>query len=552
MGSVDQSVTLWRGMGVLALVRALMVTALALTAWTSGSEFLRQNPALWVVTSYWVCSMLLLGLNTSSRLNIFFRELLAAAMVVDVLHITAVLFFFDLARSGFASLYFVPVVGAALLAPPFPALGTAAAATLGLLFVTFGRAPYVRDDTLLLQAALLGAGFFAVALVLGRIGRRVLEQEAIVLEQKRRLENQVQLNKVVVRELDRGLLALSMNGEVRLLNAQAARLLGLVEHSDGAVQVELWKDYPELMATLIDWRDQPGADLSTMYFDFLLVKHAQEVTPPRHVRAQPIVAPQISAGLADLLVALEDLRELEGRAMQLKLASMGRLTASIAHEIRNPLAAISYASSLMLEEFEASPPRLLRIVHENVKRINRIVEDVLSVSRSGRVRGEAIQLLDVVSQVVSELQRDPNMSPGRISVQIPNDLIGWFDRAHLVQILDNLLQNASRYATSRSGAIHVVGVAKEGADDKQTEPYIDLTVRDDGPGLTHDVEAHLFEPFFTTYAQGTGLGLYLARELAMANDASLFVAANQTGADGPTGVSFTLRFRRLLKTHEVT
>ncbi len=548
MDSLDRSIALWRGMRVLALVRVLLVTAIAGSAWLATPDFFVTWQARGVAGSYWLCALIALALNL--RRATTYRGLLTASLAVDVLHITALLFWGDFSRSIFASLFFLPVVGAALLAAQLAALGTAAAATISLLCISFLRYPVVRDDGLLLQTALLGTGFFAVALVLNRIARRVIEQETVVREQQRRLESQRQLNRTVVRELDRGLLAVAADGEVQLLNAQAVRLLGVsVELGLPARQTLQWA-HPGLWEKLWAWRQSPRLEVGQIYEDLTI----QVSTPgerswtPRRLRVRPLAAPQAQAGLNDLLVALEDLRELEGRATQLKLASMGRLTASIAHEIRNPLAAISHAAALMAEE-SPEPPRLLRIVQENVRRIDRIVQDVLSVSRGGRASLAPVVLLEVVMQAVAELQRDPRMSPDRVSIRMTREALGMFDRAHLLQILGNLLQNASRYASVQKGAIRLTAQPSG----PEAEGRLDLVIEDDGPGLSAEVRAHLFEPFFTTHAQGTGLGLYLARELAVANEANLFVREdNAQPIDRLPGAAFVLRMKSVDNAIETT
>jgi two-component system sensor histidine kinase PilS (NtrC family) len=492
--------------------------------------------------SYLALAMLMLMLNVARLWGYSIQLTLALAM--DLAHIAGLIYWTDLSRSIFTSLLFLPVVGSALLAPRVTALATAALATIVLLLLSFIRYTSSNDDAVLLQTALLGTGFLAATLVLNKIGQRVLEQDALVKEQKRRLETQILINRTVVSELDRGLLSLTSEGEVFLLNTQASRLLGLVAEPGQSVQPILAASYPALLHNLQRWQHAPEGHSLPGHFDLTIFPDSSSLKKGvlRRVRVRPLAHVDPSAGMNELLVALEDLRELEGRATQLKLASMGRLSASIAHEIRNPLAAVSHAAALMSEEADQEPPRLLRIIQENVRRIDRIIQDVLSISRSGRARIEPIVLVEALRQVIVEGVGRGDMFAERICLAVPSECAVWFDREHLTQILNNLLQNAARYASKKKGAINISAqlTAAGGMLDKS---YWELVIEDDGPGLSIEVQMHLFEPFFTTHAQGTGLGLYLARELATANEASLFLRDEKNDSENVRGASFVLRMK---------
>ena len=157
------------------------------------------------------------------------------------------------------------------------------------------------------------------------------------------------------------------------------------------------------------------------------------------------------------------------------------------------------------------------------------------MSRSARVQPDWVDLAAVVRDVSTELSRDQQLALGRIALDIPEATHVWFDRAHLIQILNNLLGNAVRYASEAPGAIEVVL-------DRESHGVLTLSVTDDGPGIASEYRDKLFEPFFTTYRKGTGLGLYLARELALANTAELsFEPLKRRRAS--TGASFVLRMR---------
>lgn len=239
-------------------------------------------------------------------------------------------------------------------------------------------------------------------------------------------------------------------------------------------------------------------------------------------------------GLGDdrTVIFLEDVTQIENQAQQLKLASMGRLTASIAHEVRNPLAAISHAASLLGEELKsAAQTRLVFIIGENVKRMNRMIEDILKLSRKAQSQHDAVALAPFFADLLAEFHQTHAVKPGLIFVGELHSCQVHFDPLHLREVVMNLLSNALRYASGRRGSIriHVVTDAQR----------LEMHIQDDGPPITPEVRAHLFEPFYTTSSKGTGLGLYLARELCLNNGAMLDYEYRFDGAsDGmaePTG-----------------
>jgi two-component system sensor histidine kinase PilS (NtrC family) len=215
------------------------------------------------------------------------------------------------------------------------------------------------------------------------------------------------------------------------------------------------------------------------------------------------------------VAVIDDLRELEERAQQLKLASMGRLSASIAHEIRNPLAAIRHANGLLAEQLgEPRLQRLARIVETNTVRIDRVVEDVLAIARRERPSLEPLDIARFLEVLIPEIVVMSGTDRRRIEVALAADAPILFDPGQLRQVLVNLVGNALRYASDAPSAVRIEW-RRDPAD------RLELRVSDDGPGLAPGMIDHVFEPFFTTESRGTGLGLYLAREFCAANGAAL-------------------------------
>jgi two-component system sensor histidine kinase PilS (NtrC family) len=227
----------------------------------------------------------------------------------------------------------------------------------------------------------------------------------------------------------------------------------------------------------------------------------------------------------EVLVFLEDVGRIREQAQQLKLASLGRLTASIAHEIRNPLSAIGHAGELLREERRGEmQDRLLRILNDNVIRLDRIVKDILELGRQNRADPELLRAEDFCADFLEEFAESEGASPQAITLEVRDAFLVWFDRSHLHQVLWNLVSNALRHSSRGPGAVRIVLQRGPG------EGRVELHVMDDGPGIPETVREQIFEPFFTTHTQGTGLGLFIARELCATNGASLELAPSTGGA----------------------
>jgi two-component system sensor histidine kinase PilS (NtrC family) len=236
---------------------------------------------------------------------------------------------------------------------------------------------------------------------------------------------------------------------------------------------------------------------------------------------------RIGSGLnGGTLIYLEDLGRAQTEAQQMKLAAMGRLTASIAHEVRNPLSAINQAAQLLEEDGAVAPEgsRLLTMIRNNTKRIDRIVGEVLQLNRRDRQQPEVVPFAEFMRSLIDEIVPAENMPPRGVVTQIPDDLLIIFDRGHLNQIVWNLLRNAWQHCQKKEGSIRLVARAGYMGD------AVICELNDDGPGIPAELRPQIFEPFFTTRPGGTGLGLYIARELADANGAALELLPKGPGA----------------------
>jgi len=299
---------------------------------------------------------------------------------------------------------------------------------------------------------------------------------------------------------------------VRGHNAQVTRLLGGFGRMRGGMRLA------EFSTTLHDYWRRWQEDFTEALPPFK-VDATQRLLRVRLVR--------IGTGLnGGTLIYLEDLGRAQTEAQQMKLAAMGRLTASIAHEVRNPLSAINQASQLLEEDGAVAPEgaRLLAMIRNNAKRIDRIVGEVLQLNRRDRQQPETVSFADFMRALTEEIVQAENMPPGSVIMQIPDDLLIIFDRGHLNQIVWNLVRNAWQHCQKKEGSIRAIARAGYMGD------AVICELADDGPGIPAELRSQIFEPFFTTRPGGTGLGLYIARELADANGAALELLPKGPGA----------------------
>ncbi len=436
------------------------------------------------------------------------RVIAVAQVAFDVAALSVLLHASGGLRGGLAILLLLPNAGAAILLGARVASFFAAISTLAILVETGWRS--LRGEAAegaFVQAGLAGAALFASAAIVGWLAARLSVQERLAWRRGEDLRNQLAVTQAVIGELPEGIVVLDARGAPRAINRAAREMLG-----GDAVPGEVagpTAAFDALRAALglaDDARPGEAGEAGE------LVVPTADGGAGRRLRARRIAVP---AGGSDVVVVLEDLGRLEALAQQMKLASMGRLSASIAHEIRNPLSAIRHANGLLAEELEAQRlRRLATIVEDNCRRIDRIVEDVLSVARRASATPEPIPAGPFVALAVAEWVAQSGVDPRRIECRVRDDLPIWFDSGHLRQVLLNLVGNALRHASAARGAVSV----EWGADASGRGA---LVVADDGPGVPAASRVHLFEPFFTTEARGTGLGLHLARELCTANGATI-------------------------------
>jgi two-component system sensor histidine kinase PilS (NtrC family) len=229
-------------------------------------------------------------------------------------------------------------------------------------------------------------------------------------------------------------------------------------------------------------------------------------------------------GFWGAVVVMEDMQRAQEQAQQVKLAALGRLTANIAHEVRNPLSSISYATELLKEGgHDPGTERLFQIILNNTARLNRIVQDVMQINRRDRLQTEALDLAIRLPELIDNLCHVEKVSRGIFLLDTPRSCVVHFDHGHFEQVLWNLCSNGLRYSLKKPGSVKISVTRTE--DGRAL-----LEVADDGEGVNPDAVQKLFEPFYTTDAGGTGLGLYIARELCEANGARIDYRRSERGS----------------------
>jgi two-component system, NtrC family, sensor histidine kinase PilS len=440
------------------------------------------------------------------NLREFFNHQLTAHAAIDVLAITVLMYASGGIRSGVGVMLLISLTGAAIVAPRRLNYLYAALAAIALLleqgYWVLGFDVPVAN---FLQTGLLAMGCFATAGVTGRLAQRVAANERLARQRGRELATQTRVSQLVIGDMHDGVVVLDREGRVVQHNPQAQRLLA----AQPLVGAEITHLLPEFAQRWHAWRaGERGAGSADL-----------------QVRGRDVGLRLLDTGTEEefSVVYVEDTTRAREQGQQLKLAALGRLTASIAHEIRNPLAAISHAAELLGEERRSEDrARLTRIIHDNTLRLERLVSDVLQLNRRDRISRESIRLEPWLRAFLAEFVANEDVPAERFVLDSGRDAAIEFDREHLHQVMWNLVRNAVRYARAEPRSVRL---AVGGFADR-----VELSVIDNGPGVPVHSQVQLFEPFFTTEAKGTGLGLYLARELCAANRALLEYVDNMPGA----------------------
>ncbi len=414
--------------------------------------------------------------------------------------------------SGMGLLLLAVLAGAGMISRGRLTLFHAALASIAVLLqhtylVLHDEAPVTQY----IHAGFLSIGYFATAWVAHVLARYTTESERLAAQREVDLANMAEVNQLVIQDMDAGVLVVDADGRIRSRNAKAEALLGPIDAQ--GVDASLRERAPALAGRIARWRES----FPSMIDPLTTVIAGRPIS----VRFVPVGR----HGNIGAVLFLEDLTRVQAQARQMKLASLGRLTANIAHEIRNPLSAISHATELLQEEggLSETATRLLDIIHDNTQRLDKMVQDVLRLNRGDRAHKEQFQVLDFLLTFAEQFCNIQRIEREVLQLDCAAQAVIRFDRSHLNQVMWNLCRNALRHCRGQHGSICIR------VDPGRRPDRIKITVIDDGPGIPAEYRAHLFEPFFTTVATGTGLGLYIAREVCEANEASLDFVESAVG-----------------------
>ncbi len=403
--------------------------------------------------------------------------------------------------SGLAAIILITVAAGAILLTGQRATVVAAAATIALLYEEFYlslASPPVAYD--FFQAGVFGALFFIASLSIQRLSARVRQNDIRALTQAAELADLERLNKQIIQRMRTGIVVVDQNDEVRMFNQSAKTLI--TSSSEDLTYLP-----PALSTVLSSWR-----------------KNMNFRTPPFQVDpTAPVIRVNFSAvrhddSNGDVTIFIEDIGEIQQQAQQLKLAELGRLSASIAHEVRNPLGAISHAAQLLNEstDLAKADQRLTEIIISHCERMNGVVENVLEMSRRTTPSPTRVELETYLNEFCAHFRQAVPDALLQVKVD-PKDTSVRIDADQLNQALTNLVENGIRYSAENVDEKKVT--LEGGIDVGSDRPF--LNVIDFGTGVAEDIVPNLFEPFETTSIKGTGLGLYISRELCEANQAQL-------------------------------
>ncbi len=506
---------LWRSLYFFGLYRLILGGLLLLLAVLfSQALSLDTRDQIWV---YRFCLVYILftlvslvGIKTRRPR---FSLQLAFQVGTDIAVFSTLSYFSGGIQSNLGLLMLVSIAGAGLISRGRITLFYAALASIAIL-LEHSYAVLTQDASTaqFLQAGILSASFFAVAWLSHTLSKYAVASEKLAFTRGVDLSNMAEANRLMIQDMPDGVLVVDEQGTLRQCNPSAERLLGLTLSMDNISVLANFS--PLLDAMFAAWRQNKALGLEVIRLPMT----------NRLVRVRFL--PVQRQGFWGAVIVLEDMQRAQDHAQQVKLAALGRLTANIAHEVRNPLSSISYAAELLQEE-QADPAqmRLTQIILDNAARLNRIVQDVMQLNRRDRANVEPIDLIGYLSGFSEELCRANRVPSSTIEITAPLECIVSFDRGHLDQVLWNLGQNALRYSQNKTSSL-ILLLARSEEDGRVT-----LDVIDDGPGVNAEAGLKLFEPFFTTESAGTGLGLYIGRELCEANGAFLeYVPRTEAGA----------------------
>ncbi len=514
----------WRTLSLLNLYRLTLALAfLALFIMKVGPTLLgRTDPGLYATVAWAYFAGVLFNITTTHLRRPGFNTQINTLVGIDIIAIALLMHASGGTPSGLGILLIVTITSGTLISSYKSASYVyAALATLAVLAeAAYADLRQLRVDTFYTQAGLLGAAFFATAILDYTFARRVQHSQELAEQRGIDLANLAQLNDHIIQRLQSGILVVDREERVRMMNQAAWHLIGMPISGSHPLLGEIC---PELSTQLRQWLANPF----NAPRPFRLPGGQNEVMPRFN---------RLARDASGTFIYLEDQKQLTQQAQQQKLASLGRMSASIAHEIRNPLGALSHAAQLLAESpnLQETDQRLMRIIGDNAQRVNTIIENVLQISRRQTSSPVPLALREWLSEFRDEFCRSEGLPEQNLRIEVqPEGLRALIDPSQLHQVVWNLCKNAMEHGSDGSGSTRIE--LRAALELPARAPFLDVI--DHGPGIDPQTAQQIFEPFYTTRTRGTGLGLYLARQLCELNDAKLDYIAQPRG-----GSCFRIRF----------
>ncbi len=508
-----------RALAWFLLFRLCIATGLFILFVPSPTELWRSEGPLpfnsWVAVAY-VCLVLLGAFAWIARWPTKEQQI-QIAVFLDIVSFTLLMHGSGGVHSSIGLLLAITVAAGAMQMEGRLSLLFASFATLGVIAQQVSAQLYPGSGSVsFTRAGLLGITFFTVATLAHVLYRRIQQTEQLAARRQVDIADLSKLNDFIIQCMDTGVVVVDQDQRLRLMNAAALQLLDLPISATGS---RLTAVAPQLALWLSAQTKRPKAPPD---------RSAAVLVNGHEVRPSFLLLGNDPGG--GMIVFLRDERELAREAQQIKLASLGRLTASIAHNIRNPLSAVSHAGQLLAESpaLSAEDQRLLDIVRRNSGRIDDIIESVLHLSRRNQAAPRRIKINAWLEELCGDLREAYRLPEERLRLRVPDaELEVEMDPRHLHQVISNLCDNALKHADNGQTPVEIEIRALR--DPIRRNPRIE--VEDNGMGIDQQTAAEIFSPFFSNSPQGTGLGLYIAKELCETNGVELeYIAEEKRGA----------------------
>ena len=511
---LDEAAYTWGPLNFLNLYR-IFISGLFITFYFIGNPFPQlasHNVYLFYGASgSYLISALIFGMMIRLRTPEFNVQIYTQ-ILSDIIFTTLIMHASGGIQSGLATLLIISIAGGSIVIRGRHSLLFASVASLAILFEEYyNKLEGIYLDGSSLQAGILGLTFFTTAIITHFVAKHIRESEALAVERGVDLANMSQLTEHIIQRMQTGIMVIDQYNRLRLINESAWHMLGMPNVVNNPYLSALSDELNDSYKAWINNSDVTSAPIQLS---------------PEHPNLLPRFAQLSQEKNPATLIFLEDASAMSREAQQLQLAALGRLTASIAHEIRNPLGAISHAGQLLAESnnLDNADMRLTQIISDHSKRVNTIIENVMQLGRGNQSYPQLVELNHYLETFVSDFMTGTPSQREDFFIDAPKDEIQVrFDPGHLQQILTNLCENAFRHSHQETNNIKDLPKFKvefhAGISKNNNRPYLDII--DHGEGINSDTAAHIFEPFYTTAETGTGLGLYISRELAECNQAHL-------------------------------